>query len=358
MYELMRSIKSVVPVGVKARIKYLLSHSSDRQLDCYRGKQKVIVALAADYGNLGDIAITFAQEAFLRTCYPDFEIVDFPISATFTRLKALKRIVSPNDIVTIVGGGNMGDLHYTIEDCRRFVIEAFPRNRIISFPQTIDFSKSEFGRRQLQKTIQVYRKHDNLHLFARESISFDLMKKAFPGLNVYLAPDIVLSMNQYQKGQMRDGIMLCIRNDDESAFTGESLSTFMRTISSAFTNCISVDTHIGRDRLSIQDREAELFNIWKSFRKAQVVITDRLHGMIFAAITGTPCVVLQNNNHKIKSTYESWLRPLNHIRLQENFDAEETLQTVSELSRYQKIEKQQPDLAEHFKLLKRVVIGQ
>ena len=52
------------------------------------------------------------------------------------------------------------------------------------------------------------------------------------------------------------------------------------------------------------------------------MITDRLHGMIFAAITGTPCVVLQNNNHKIKATYESWLRPLKHIRLQENFDAE------------------------------------
>ena len=87
MYQIIRSIKSVVPVGVKARIKYLLSHSSDRELDYYRGKQKIIVALAADYGNLGDIAITFAQEAFLRTCYPDYEIVDFPISSTFTEIE-------------------------------------------------------------------------------------------------------------------------------------------------------------------------------------------------------------------------------------------------------------------------------
>ena len=119
MYQIIRSIKSVVPVGVKARIESLLSHSSDRECNYCRGKQKIIVALAADSGNLGDIAITFAQEAFLRTCYPDYEIVDFPISSTFTRLKALKRIVTPDDIVTIVGGGNMGDLHYTIEDCRK-----------------------------------------------------------------------------------------------------------------------------------------------------------------------------------------------------------------------------------------------
>ena len=55
---------------------------------------------------------------FSRTCYPGLEIVDFPISSTFTRLKALKRVTSHDDIVTIVGGGgNMGDLHYTIEDC-------------------------------------------------------------------------------------------------------------------------------------------------------------------------------------------------------------------------------------------------
>ena len=44
-----------------------------------------------------------------------------------------------------------------------------------------------------------------------------------------------------------------------------------------------------------------------------LVVTDRLHGMVFAAITATPCVVLDNYNHKIRETYK-WLEHLPYIR--------------------------------------------
>ncbi|MFB8735822.1 polysaccharide pyruvyl transferase family protein [Bacillus sp. SL00103] len=37
----------------------------------------------------------------------------------------------------------------------------------------------------------------------------------------------------------------------------------------------------------------------QSYVKAQVVVTDRLHGMIFCAITKTPCVVLRSFDHKV-----------------------------------------------------------
>ena len=49
---------------------------------------------------------------------------------------------------------------------------------------------------------------------------------------------------------------------------------------------------------------------------ARLVITDRLHGMVFAAITGTPCIVFSNYNHKVKGTYE-WIRYLPYIRYAE-----------------------------------------
>ena len=32
-------------------------------------------------------------------------------------------------------------------------------------------------------------------------------------------------------------------------------------------------------------------------------MTDRLHGMIFSVITGTPCIVFDNFNSKIKNAY-------------------------------------------------------
>lgn len=356
MYSAIRGVKDLVPVSVKARAQHFLSPSSDEELDRYRGRPKVVVALAADYGNLGDVAITYTQKIFLISCLPNHDIVDFPISSTFTRLKALKQVVTPDDVVTIVGGGNMGDLHYTIEDCRRFVIQSFPKNRIVSFPQTVDFSKTPSGRRELRKTIKVYRRHANLHLFARESISFDIMKTLFPDNHVYLVPDIVLSLNMSEPAWEREGIMLCMRKDNESSVSTDERSAFLQTLSSALPDAFQEDTHIGKVGLTVGQRGVELFKLLDCFKRAQVIVTDRLHGMIFSATTGTPCVVLPNKNHKIVSTYETWLQPLNFIRLQRDFNPLETIRAVEELRKLNKIQRQPWTLATQFETLKRVVI--
>ena len=47
-----------------------------------------------------------------------------------------------------------------------------------------------------------------------------------------------------------------------------------------------------------------LENKLNEFKKAKLVLTDRLHGMIFAAITGTPCVAMDNYNHKVRGVYQ------------------------------------------------------
>lgn len=358
MISLISQINKAIPVSVKARILYRVSSPRDSDLERLSGKPKIIVALAADYGNLGDIAITYAQTKFLEACLPDRTVVDFPISSTFTRLKALKRIVAEDDLVTIVGGGNMGDLHHSIEDCRRFVIDHFPRNRIVSFPQTIDFSATRHGRRELKKTMSSYGRHRDLHLFARERVSFEIMKDLFPDNRIYLAPDIVLSVRRPQTEQERRGIMLCIRGDNESSFPAEKREAFMREISSSFPELYQKDTHIGGSRLTLPEREGALLGLWDFMQGVAVVVTDRLHGMIFAAITGTPCVVLQSSNHKIRATYDAWLRPLGHIRFQETLDADETLRHVRELLETGGSPHPLLDLAAQFGPLREVVTGQ
>jgi pyruvyl transferase EpsI len=49
------------------------------------------------------------------------------------------------------------------------------------------------------------------------------------------------------------------------------------------------------------------------FAKSKLVITDRLHGMIFSAITGTPCIVFANSNGKVEAEYQ-WIQSLPYIR--------------------------------------------
>lgn len=64
------------------------------------------------------------------------------------------------------------------------------------------------------------------------------------------------------------------------------------------------------------------------FASAKLIITDRLHGMVFAALVGTPCIVFNNYNHKVCGTYD-WIKALPYIRLAENYRS--AIEYVSEL---------------------------
>ena len=60
------------------------------------------------------------------------------------------------------------------------------------------------------------------------------------------------------------------------------------------------------------EREHFLRRKWADFSACRLIITDRLHGMIFAAITGTPCLALDNISGKVKGGYE-WIKELKYI---------------------------------------------
>ena len=64
------------------------------------------------------------------------------------------------------------------------------------------------------------------------------------------------------------------------------------------------------------------------FKQASLVITDRLHGMVFCAITGTPCIALSNYNHKVLETAK-WLKEFPFIRYCS--DAAEAANAIPEL---------------------------
>jgi pyruvyl transferase EpsI len=72
------------------------------------------------------------------------------------------------------------------------------------------------------------------------------------------------------------------------------------------------DTVLPR-RVSPDGRESALEAKLDEFRKAKVVMTDRLHGMVFSAITATPCIAFPNSYHKMEGLYR-WLRELPYIR--------------------------------------------
>jgi len=230
-----------------------------------------------------------------------------------------KKHIKSGDLVTTVGGGNMGDLYDQIEFIRQLVIRFFPNNKVISFPQTFDFSDTITGKKALSKAQKVYNSHKNFTLVAREQTSFRWMQQYFPNANVVVTPDIVLSLDQSEPQKQRKGVVICMRKDAEKSLSNDQNDFIIETARAHFGEPIFYDTHIGKSKMSLAEREDELHKIWDVFKSAELVITDRLHGMIFCQITNTPALVFQNNNHKVRETFD-WIKETKSVNLQKSYE--------------------------------------
>ncbi len=283
--------------------------------------RRIFVFLAADYGNLGDVAISYAQKRFLTINFPESQVVDIPISKTLEGICFVKNIIKKDDIITIIGGGNFGDLYEQIESLRQLVVENFNKNKIISFPQTMDFSSSQTGLKALKRAKLIYSKHPKFTFVAREAKTYSDVKMQFPNLKSILTPDIVLSLDKREPSSRRKGVVMCIRNDKEKRLTAKEQSEIYRIIETRYGSYEFYDTHIGRGNLTPKEQNEELEKIWSKFRGAELVITDRLHGMIFCFITNTPCIVFLNNNHKIQESFK-WIESSDNIKIIDHFSGE------------------------------------
>lgn len=316
-------IKKLISFRMKYRIKLFLQQFKTvnyfKSKTLNPNKKHAFIFLAADYGNLGDVAITYAQTKFLNDKLgSDFEVIEIPISHSLEGLHFVKKNIQSGDIVTSVGGGNLGDLYDQIEFIRQMAVQFFPHNKFISFPQTFDFNDSSSGRKALEVAKKTYNNHPDLYFVAREKTSYDLMRTHFTNATVLLTPDIVISLDQQDPKKQRKGAVICMRQDQEKNLSEKQTAFIQDEIKNRFESVSYYDTHINKNSLSTQERENELEKIWDAFKSAELVITDRLHGMIFCYITNTPCLVFQNNNHKVRETYD-WIKGNSNINLVPEF---------------------------------------
>ena len=176
---------------------------------------------------------------------------------------------------------------------------------------------------------------DNLtttFVFSREQKSFDIMKNNFYN-EVILVPDLVMHFcNKLNNEKLhRESISLCFRNDKEKITSHNILEQFENILkNNNFTNIKKFDTVINDLKFTSAEKKEIFEKTLNNFRKSKVVITDRLHGMIFALITKTPCIALDNSNHKISATYNTWLKDVPYIKLLESFDENKIIDSINE----------------------------
>lgn len=276
---------------------------------------RIILMGGPEYNNLGDHAIAYATQKFFEKHFPDVQYIEVTEEEVKCHLGQLKKKISAKDVLLLQGGGNLGNIYPDQQRIRSRIITAFPDNTIIMMPQTIHFTDDEEGRKVLGKTIRLYSHYGNVVLGARESISDKRIRKVFKSNVSYLTPDIVLSLDETRESE-RTGIALCLRDDAEGVMELAE-KNYIRKCCRHYTDDISaIDTCVDKE-YSKEERDDLLNDFFAEVSKRKLVITDRLHGMIFCAITNTPCIALANNNHKVYGVYK-WLKAVPWIQFCEN----------------------------------------
>lgn len=288
--------------------------------------KKIILMGFPNHRNLGDQAIALAEEKFIRKHFPEYDFHSVPEGIMLKCVEKVRKACSDDDILVLHGGGNFGNQYMYIEESRRKILELFPNNPIILMPQSIYFSKDEKGEEELSKTIKCYNKHDKFTIVAREQISYDIIKDKFD-VEVIQTPDIVMSLNKQNFEQDRNGIMYILRHDVEVVLDDSDRDKLIQ-VGHKYFDDVKVTDMMYPEKINDHQREKVLDTFMSEIGKRKVVVTDRLHGMIFCAITGTPCVVFSNYNHKVKGSLK-WLKHLNYIKFLD--DISKTDEAIKEL---------------------------
>ncbi len=288
------------------------------------GERRVYLFGMPQYLNYGDIAIYVAEIEFLNKYLPSFDVISIPERFMVKKIPIVNEIIEDNDIIAFQGGGNMGDIWPYHDRIRQKVIDAFgSRYRIISFPQSIAFNNPAWP----SKTYKLLKKCKDISIFAREKASYEKMKDIFPhNVKCFLVPDIAMSLDKTQDKGFADEVLFLLRKDKEKLYN-PNINKVKDYVNDKYKCKYSDTVDDIWHRIDEKTAEKRLDDKLKEFRKAKLVITDRLHGMIFSYITGTPALVFDNNNHKIKNSYNLWLKDLDSIFL-DNGDQESIFQFI------------------------------
>ena len=274
----------------------------------YTNKSPVFLIFTPEHANLGDHAIAYAEQKMLHQLGIDFYEITGKNLYTLEQYGYLN--ILNGSLILVSGGGNLGTLWPDIEKMNRCIIQRNLDSIILVLPNSIFYENTTEGQLQFGESKRIYNSHNNLYLYAREKLSYEVMRNAYN--NVKLAPDMVLTLNETCERQERKGCILCLRRDVERTLSDRDEKYIEDVTAKMFNENVKISDTVLEHNVSINERKQELIKKFDEFREAELVITDRLHGMIFCAITGTNCIVLNSKSPKLRGCYQ-WIENLDYI---------------------------------------------
>lgn len=259
------------------------------------------VFMLPEHGNIGDYAIGYAEEMFLKERFSDYHIKGITTPMWICNRNEIKDAVKPEDIIFFNGGGYIGNL-WEDSYIYREMVDAFQENKKIFFPNTLSYKElPTIGNEAFEEDVKWFKKQKNTYLLFREEYSNERFAEAGGIGECFIDMAFYLSYKN-DKTDYCNKVLLCMRDDREKIFEG------IDRLKKDLTLCgIKFDEYdLNRKRRITQDEGRQiLLETIALFQEYDCIITDRLHGMIIATICNVPCIAFDNSTHKIKHVYEN-----------------------------------------------------
>lgn len=275
------------------------------------------------YNNGGDLLIMKGAEAF-------FKDNDIRVKARYSVLDFPDGLLIPkNQIIVLQGGGNFGDLYPVHQKLREKIVASYPQHRIVILPQTIFYKKeSEFDR-----TAHIFNRHNDVHLFVRDPLSYEMASTKFHQCSVYLLPDMAHQLWPILPKSSPEKDLLCFfRTDIEKTGEQEQLESTGR---GDFLDWGSLYNKVERKSITVigrmmtsGSRALPMHAIWgmysdylvnkaiKRFSGYRNVQTSRLHGHILSCLMDKPNMLLDNSYGKNSNYYNTWTSGIKSAQLE------------------------------------------
>lgn len=279
---------------------------------------RIILCNTPTHGNIGDQAIALAELEFLKKNFKRIKLIEITEDEwKYQKNRILKRI-HKNDVIVIHGGGYIGTLWRNECNTAIEIITLLPENSKIIFPQSTYYE----DRNVLENDKNIFSSAEQLWFCARDEDTFNFVidNLEINKKNVYLVSDIVTTFDWNKKKikyEKKNEVLLVLRKDVEKTrgenFEGK-VEMLLQNKKYKYKNLDMFQPYyINLFRKHI------VLNRLKKFAKAKFVITDRLHGMYFSAITNTNCFAIDNVSGKVCGGYK-WLADLGGINYFESED--------------------------------------
>lgn len=246
-------------------------------------------------------------------------------------------------VILLHGGGNWGDLYRECQEFRLKIVQRFPNNRIIVFPQSVCYKDSSLCR--LDSLI--FNAHTDIHICVRDKHSYEqlalyidkskllmlpdmafMLSIGFNGCHKTTKKNLVLARTDFENRKDTDlrtdfkGSNIDIR--DWPTFYNSHVLSMLDNIVTSYKIKLSVffqktifsflvDPIYGLNFFANRQKYIKMgINFIKKY---DVIYTTRLHGLILSILMGKKVVIIDNRYGKCYDYYITWLRDYKNITL-------------------------------------------